>query len=96
MNVSLVAVLLIAALSGIVSRSGHRAAHLRIGQLSHVSIRMVLALGVLYLMVAKSEIVEALIVMAFALALGAVASTRTKTPIRVSSGDAPASASTRV
>ena len=99
-NVSLVVLLLIAALAGIVSRSRRRAADLRIGQLrpASVAIRIVLALGVFYLMVAKSEIVESLIVMAVALALGAVAATRRKPAIRVSSGAgaAPARASTRV
>ena len=76
-NVSLVVLLLIAALEGIASRSRRRAAELRIGQLwpASVAIRMALALGVLYLMVAKSEIVESLIAMAVALALGAVAAT---------------------
>ena len=95
-NVSLVVLLLIAALTATVSRSDCRAADPRIGQLSHASIRMVLALGVLYLMVAKSEIVESLIVMALALALGAVAATRTKLAIRVSSCEAPGGASARL
>jgi hypothetical protein len=53
-------------------------------------------LGILYLMMAKPEIVESLIVMVLALALGAVAATRTKLAIRVSSDDAPAGASTRL
>jgi hypothetical protein len=76
-NVSLVVLLLIAALAGIASRSRRRAADLRIGQLwpASVAIRIVLALGVFYLMVAKSEIVESLIAMAVALALGAIAAT---------------------
>ena len=91
-NVSLVMVLLIAALAGIVSRARRRGADLRIGQLrpASVAIRIGLALGVFYLMVAKSEIVESLIVMALALALGAVAATRTKLAIRVSSREASA------
>ena len=90
-NVSLVVLLLIAALAGIASRSRRRVADLRIGQLwpASVAIRIALALGVFYLMFAKSEIVESLIVVALALALGAVAATRTKLAIRVSSGDAP-------
>jgi hypothetical protein len=54
-----------------------------------VAIRIVLALGV-YLMVAKPESVESLIVLTLALALGAVAAKRTRPAIRVSSGDAPA------
>ena len=95
-NVSLVALLLIAALAGIVSRSDRRASDPRIGQLSHASIRIALALGVSYLMVAKPAIVESLIVMALALALGAVAATRTKLAMRVSSGDAPSGASARL
>ena len=76
-NVSLVMLVLIAALAGIVSRSRRRAADLRIGELrpASVEIRIGLALGVFYLMVAKSEIGESLIVMALALALGAVAAT---------------------
>ena len=94
---SLVMLLLIAALAGIVSRSRRRAEDLRIGRLSpaSVAIRIALALGVSYLMVAKPEIVESLIVMAVALAIGAIAATRTKPAIRVSSGDAPAAASVR-
>ena len=78
-NVSLVVLLLIAALAGIVSRSRRRATDLLIGQLwpASVAIRIGLALGVFYLMVAKSEIIESLIVMALALALGAVAATGT-------------------
>ena len=97
-NVSLVVVLLIAALAGIVSRSRRRTADLRLGQLGpgSVAIRIVLALGVFYLMVAKSEMVESLIVMALALALGAVAATRTKLAIRVSSHEARGGASARV
>ena len=97
-NVSLVVLLLIAALAGIVSRSRRRAEDLRVGRLwpASVAIRMALALGVFYLMLAKSEIVESLIVMALALALGAVAATRTKLAIRVSSGDAPGGASARL
>ena len=95
-NVSLVALLLIVALTAAVSRSDRRAGDPRIGQLSHASIRMVLALGVLYLMVAKSEIVGSLIVMAFALALGAVAATRTKLAVRVLSREALGGASARV
>ena len=97
-NVSLVVLLLIAALAGIVSRSRRRAADLRIGQLwpASVAIRIGLALGVFYLMVAKSEIVESLIVMALALALGAVAATGTKLAIRVSSREAPGGASARL
>ena len=97
-NVSLVALLLIAALAGIASRSRRRAEDRRIGQLwpASVATRIVLALGVFYLMVAKSRIVESLIVMAVALALGAVAATRTTLAIRVSSGDATGGASTRV
>ena len=97
-NVSLVALLLIAALAGIASRARRRAADLRIGQLwpASVATRIVLALGVFYLMVAKSGIVESLIVVAVALALGAVAATRRKLAIRVSSGDATGGASTRV
>ena len=97
-NVSLVVVLLIAALAGIVSRSGRRAADLRIGQLwpASVAIRIALALGVFYLMFAKSEIVESLIVMALALALGAVAPTPAKPAIRVTPGDAPRGASARL
>ena len=94
---SLVMLLLIAVLAGIVSRSRRRAEDLRIGRLSpaSVAIRIALALGVSYLMVAKPEIVESLIVMAVALAIGAIAATRTKPAIRVSSGDAPAAASVR-
>jgi hypothetical protein len=97
-NVSLVALLLIAALAGIASRARRRAADLRIGQLwpASVATRIVLALGVFYLMVAKPRIVESLIVVAVALALGAVAATRRKLAIRVSSGDATGGASTRV
>ena len=97
-NVSVVVLLLIAALAGMVSRSRRRAADLRIGQLwpASVAIRIGLTLGVLYLMVAKSEIVESLIVIALALAFGAVAATRTKLAIRVSSGDAPSGASARL
>ena len=97
-NVSLVALLLIAALAGIASRARRRAADLRIGQLwpASVATRIALALGVFYLMVAKPEIVESLIVMAVALALGAVAATRRKLAIRVSSRDAIGGASTRV
>ncbi len=97
-NVSLVALLLIAALAGIASRSRRRAEDLRIGRLwpASVAIRIALALGVFYLMFAKSEIVESLIVMALALALGAVAATRTTLAIRVSSGDAPGGASARL
>ena len=97
-SVSLVVLLLIAALAGIVSRSRRRAADLRIGQLwpASVAIRIGLALGVFYLMVAKSEIVESLIVMALALALGAVAATGTKLAIRVSSREAPGGASARL
>ena len=97
-NVSLVVLLLIAALAGIVSRSRRRAADLRTGQLwpASVAIRIGLALGVFYLMVAKSEIVESLIVMTVALALGAVAATRTKLAIRVSSREAPGGASARL
>jgi hypothetical protein len=56
----------------------------------------VLALAAFYLMVAKSGIVESLIVMALALALGAVAATRTKLTIRASSTEAPGGASARV
>ena len=52
-----------------------------------------MALGVFHLMVAKSEIVESLIVMALALALGAVAA---KPAIRVTPGDAPRGASARL
>ena len=97
-NVSLVVLLLIAALAGIASRSRRRAAELRIGQLwpASVAIRMALALGVFYLMVAKSGIVESLIVVAVALALGAVGATRAKLAIRVASGDASGSASVRL
>ena len=53
-NVSLVALVLIAALAGIVTRSRPRAADLPIGRLwpASVAIRIVLALGVFYLMVA--------------------------------------------
>ena len=82
---SLVALVLIAALAGIVSRSRRRAADLPIGRLwpASVAIRIALALGVVYLMVAKSDIVESLIVLAHALALGAVAATRMKPAIRV-------------
>ena len=81
-NVSLVVLLLIAAIAGIVSRSRRRVVDLRIGQLwpASVAIRIALALGVFYL----------------ALALGAVAATRTKLAIRVSSGDAPGGASVRL
>ena len=91
-RVSLVVLLLIAAIAGIVSRSRRRATDLRIGRLwpASVAIRIALALGVSYLMVAKPEIVESLIVMALALAIGAIAATRTKPAIRVSSRDAPA------
>ena len=97
-NVSLVMLLFIAALAGIASRSRLRAADLRIGQLwpASVAIRIGLALGVFYLMVAKSEIVESLTVMVLTLALGAVAATRMKPAIRVTSGDAPRGASARV
>jgi len=97
-NVSLVVLLLIAALAGIVSRSPRRAADLRIGQLwpAAVAIRIALALGVFYLMFAKSEIVESLIVMAVALAFGAVTATGTKRAIRVSSREAAGDASARL
>ena len=95
-NVSLVVLLLIVALTATISRSDRRVADPRIRQLSHASIRMILALGVLYLMVAKSEIVESLIVMALALALGAVAATRTKLAIRASSREAPGGAAARL
>ena len=97
-NVSLVVLLLIAALAGIASRSRRRAADLRIDQLwpASVAIRIALALGVFYLMFAKSEIVESLIVMALALALGAVAATPTKPAIGVTPGDAPRGASARL
>ena len=95
-NVSLVSVLLIAALAGILSRSQRGAADHRIGQLSHPAIRIGLALAVSYLMVAKSELGESLIVVALAVTVAAVVATRTKTPIRVSSGDAPGAATTRV
>ena len=97
-RVSLVVLLFIAALAGTVSRSRRRATDFRIGRLwpASVAIRIALALGVFYLMVAKSEIVESLIVIALALAFGAVAATRTKLAIRVSSGDAPSGASARV
>ena len=82
---SLVALVVIAALAGIVSRSRRRAADLPIGRLwpASVAIRIALALGVVYLMVAKSDIVESLIVLALALALGAVAATRMKPAFRV-------------
>ena len=97
-NVSLMVLLLIAALAGIASRSRRRAADLRIGRVWHasVAIRIALSLGVFYLMLAKSEIVESLIVMAVALALGAVAATRTKLASRVSSRDASGGASVRL
>lgn len=85
---SLGALVLIAALAGIVSRSRRRTADSRIGRLwpASVAIRIALALGVVYLMVAKSDTVESLIVLALALALGAVAATRMKRAIRVSYG----------
>ena len=97
-NVSLVGLLLIAALAGFASRARRRAVDLRIGQLwpASVAIRVALALGVFYLMFAKSGIGESLIVMALALAIGAVAATRRNLAIRVSPGDAPSGASTRV
>ena len=85
-RVSLVALVLIAALAGIVGRSRRRAADNRIGRLwpASVAIRTALALGAVYVMVAKSEIIESLVVLAVALALGAVAATRTKPEARVS------------
>jgi hypothetical protein len=97
-NVSLVALLLIATIAGIASRARRRAADLRIGQLwpASVATRIALALGVFYLMVAKPESVESLIVMALALALGAVAGPPTKLVIRVSSREIAGGASTRV
>jgi hypothetical protein len=49
-----------------------------------VAMRIALALGVVYLMVAKSDGVESLIVLALALALGGVAATRMKPISRVS------------
>ena len=97
-NVSLVVLLLIAALAGIAGRSRRRAVDLRIGQFwpASVAIRIVLALCVFYLMMAKSETVESLIVMAVAVAFGAVVATRTKLAIRVSSREAPSGASARL
>ena len=97
-NVSLVVLLLIAALAGIASRSRRRAVDLRIGQFwpASVAIRIVLALGVFYLMMAKSETVESLIVMAVAVALGAVVATRTRLASRVASRDASGGASVRL
>jgi hypothetical protein len=58
----------------------------RIGRLwpASVAIRTALALGAVYVMVAKSEVVESVIVLAVALALGAVAAIRAKPQARVS------------
>jgi hypothetical protein len=83
---SLVTLVLIAGLAGIVSRSRRRDADLRIGRFwpASVAIRIALALGVVYLMVAKSDGMESLIVLALALALVAVAATRMKPATRVS------------
>ena len=79
---SLVVLLVIAALAGIVSRSRGRAADLRIGRLwpAAVAIRIALALGVSYLMMAKSEIVESLLVMALALAPWSRRGDRSRSP----------------
>ena len=93
-NVLLVALVLIAALAGIVTPSRPRAADLPIGRLwpASVAIRIVLALGVFYLMVAKPESVESLIVMMLALSRWKLSPRRHRPSIRVSSGYAPGGA----
>jgi hypothetical protein len=98
LNVSLVVLLLIAALARIASRSRRRAGRFALASsgLPRSRSAWLLAPGVFYLMVAKSGIVESLIVVAVALALGAVRATRAKLAIRVASGDASGSASVRL
>ncbi len=77
---SLLVLVLIAALAGIASRSRARDTDFRVGRFwpASVAIRIALALGVVYLMVAKSDGLESLIVLGLALALGAVAATQMK------------------
>jgi hypothetical protein len=95
-NVSVVAVIVIAASAGVVIRIRGRAADLPVGRLWPVSlaIRIALTLGVLYLMVAKPGAVESLIAMTLALAVGAIAAQRTRPAIQAS-GDVPAGVSVR-
>ncbi len=58
-----------------------------------LAIRIALALGVVYLMVAKPGAAESLVAMTLALALGAVAAKRARPAVLVEAGDAPAGAS---
>ena len=95
-NVSVVAVIVIAALARAVTRIRGRAEELAVGHLwpASLAIRIALTLGVLYLMVAKPGAVESLIAMTLALAVGAIAAQRTRPAIQAS-GDVPAGASVR-
>lgn len=83
-NVSVVAVIVIAALAGVVIRIRSRAADLPVGRLwpASLAIRIALTLGVLYLMVAKPGAVESLIAMALTLAVGAIAAQLTDRPFK--------------
>ena len=96
-NVSIVAVISIAALAGVVPHSRRRAADLPIGRLwpASLAIRIALVLGVLYLMVSKPGAFGSLVAMTLALALGAVAAKRTRPAVRVEAGDDSFGASAR-
>jgi hypothetical protein len=82
---SLAALLVIAVLAGIVGLPRRDAGIGRFWRAS-IAIRIALALGAVYLMVAKPDIVQSVMVLAFALVLGAAAAIRMKPWIRVSYG----------